>query len=52
MTNGCAAVAQVRNLAWGWAYAASVEEAKQAAVRATPGRGARLLAYAYTGAHR
>jgi hypothetical protein len=52
VTNGCAAVAQARNLAWGWAYAASLEEAKRAAVRATPGRGARVLAYACTGAHR
>jgi len=52
VTNGCAAVAQARNLAWGWAYAGSLEEAKRAAVRATPGRGARVLAYACTGAHR
>jgi hypothetical protein len=52
VTNGCAAVAQARNLAWGWAYAASLEEAKKAAVRATPGRGARVLVYACTGAHR
>ena len=52
VTNGCAAVAQARNLAWGWAYAASLEEAKRAAARATPGRGAKVLAYACTGAHR
>ncbi len=52
VTNGCAAVAQARNRAWGWAYAASLEEAKQAAVRATQGRGARVLAYTCTGAHR
>jgi hypothetical protein len=51
VTNGCAAVAQARNRAWGWGYAASLEEAKQAAVRATPGRGARVLAYTCTGAH-
>jgi hypothetical protein len=52
VSNGCAAVAQARNLAWGWAYAASLEEAKRTVVRSTPGRGARVLAYACTGAHR
>jgi hypothetical protein len=52
VTNGCAAVAQARNLAWGWAYAASLEEAKRAAVRATPGKGARVLTYVCTGASR
>lgn len=52
VTNGCAAVAQAKNLAWGWAYAASLEEAKRAAVRETPGRGARVLAYACSGAYR
>src|SRR5690606_38647301 len=40
VTNGCAAVAQAENLAWGWAYAASLEEAKRAAVRGAPGEGA------------
>jgi hypothetical protein len=52
VTNGCAAVAQAKNLAWGWGYAASLEEAKRAAVRGTPGKGARVLAYACSGAHR
>jgi hypothetical protein len=52
VTNGCAAVAQAKNLAWGWAYAASLEEAKRAAARATPGKGARVLAYACSGAYR
>jgi Domain of unknown function (DUF4189) len=52
VTNGCVAVAQAPNLAWGWAYAASLDEAERAAVRATPGRGAQVLAYACTGAHR
>lgn len=52
VSNGCAAVAQARNLAWGWAYAASLKGAKRAAVRATPGRGARVLAYACSGYHR
>jgi uncharacterized protein DUF4189 len=51
VTNGCAAVAQARNRAWGWAYAASIEEAEQEAVRSTPGRGAQVLGYACTGAH-
>ena len=50
--NGCAAVAQAKNRAWGWAYAASLEAAKRAAVRETPGKGARVLAYVCTGAHR
>lgn len=52
VTNGCAAVAQAPNLAWGWAYGASLEEAKRGAVRGTPGSGAEVLAYACTGAHR
>jgi Domain of unknown function (DUF4189) len=51
VTNGCAAVAQASNLAWGWAYGASLSEAKRAAVNATPGRGAEVLAYACTGAY-
>jgi hypothetical protein len=51
VTNGCAAVAQARNRAWGWAYAASIEEAEQEAVRSTPGHGAQVLGYACTGAH-
>jgi len=41
VTNGCAAVAQASNRAWGWAYAASLEEANRAAVRETPGKSAR-----------
>jgi uncharacterized protein DUF4189 len=52
VTNGCAAVAQASNLAWGWAYAGSLDEAKRAAVRATPGRGARVLSHVCTGAYR
>jgi hypothetical protein len=52
VTNGCAAVAQAPNLAWGWAYAASRGEAERAAVRATPGRGARVLTWTCTGAYR
>lgn len=52
VTNGCAAVAQARNLAWGWAYAASLDEAEREAVRSTPGKGARVLAYACSGAYR
>jgi hypothetical protein len=51
VTNGCAAVAQAKNRAWGWAYAASLEEAKREAVRSTPGKGARVLAHACSGAH-
>ena len=51
VTNGCAAVAQAPNRAWGWAYARSLEEAKRAAERATPGEGARALAYACSGAY-
>jgi hypothetical protein len=51
VTNGCAAVAQAKNRAWGWGYAASLEEAKRAAVRGTPGKGARVLAHACSGAH-
>jgi hypothetical protein len=52
VTNGCAAVAQAENLAWGWAYAASLEEAKRAAVRGAPGEGPRVLAWVCSGAHR
>lgn len=52
VSNGCAAVAQAKNLAWGCGYAASLEEAKRVAVRATPGKGARVLADACSGAHR
>lgn len=52
VTNGCAAVAQARNRAWGWAYAASLDEAERAAVRATPGKGARVLSHVCTGAYR
>lgn len=52
VTNGCAAVAQARNLAWGWAYAASLDEAEREAVRSTPGKGARVLAYACSGTYR
>jgi hypothetical protein len=51
VTNGCAAVAQASNLEWGWAYAASLDQAERAAVRATPGRGARVLARVCTGAY-
>jgi hypothetical protein len=52
VTNGCAAVAQAPNRAWGWAYGGSLRDAERAAVRATPGRGARVLAYACSGYHR
>jgi hypothetical protein len=52
VTNGCAAVAQAKNRAWGWAYAASLDEAKREAVRSTPGKGARVLSYACSGAYR
>jgi hypothetical protein len=51
VSNGCAAVAQAPNRAWGWAYATSLDAAKRTAVRSTPGRGARVLAYACSGAH-
>jgi len=43
---------QAKNLAWGWAYAASLEEAEREAIRSTPGKGARVLAHACSGAHR
>lgn len=52
VTNGCAAVAQASNRAWGWAYAASLEEAKRAAAGATPGDDARVLTHTCTGAYR
>jgi hypothetical protein len=52
VTNGCAAVAQASNRAWGWAYAASLEEAKRAAAGAAPGDDARVLAHTCTGAYR
>jgi len=52
VTNGCAAVAQARNRAWGWAWAASLTEAERAAVRATPGKGAKVLSHVCTGAYR
>jgi hypothetical protein len=44
-------VAQAPNRAWGWAYAASLDEAKRAAVRETPGEDAKALAYACSGAY-
>jgi hypothetical protein len=52
VTNGCVAVAQAPNRAWGWAYAASRGEAERAAVEHTPGRGARVLTWACSGAYR
>ncbi len=51
VSNGCAAVAQAPNRAWGWAYAASRVAAEREAVRSTPGKGARVLAWVCTGAH-
>ncbi|GAA0944790.1 DUF4189 domain-containing protein [Pseudonocardia zijingensis] len=52
VTNGCAAVAQASNRAWGWAYAASRAEAEREAKRSAPGKGARVIAYTCTGAYR
>jgi Domain of unknown function (DUF4189) len=52
VSNGCAAVAQAPNRAWGWAYAASRAAAEQAAVRGTPGKGARVLGWVCTGYYR
>lgn len=47
-SNGCVAVAQAPNLAWGWAYGPSRSAAENQAVSATPGDGARVLAWACT----
>jgi hypothetical protein len=51
VSNGCAAVAQAPNRAWGWSYAASRAAAERGAVRATPGKGARVLGWVCTGAY-
>jgi Domain of unknown function (DUF4189) len=52
VSNGCAAVAQASNRAWGWSYAASRAAAEQGALRATAGDGARVLGWVCTGAYR
>lgn len=51
VTNGCAAVAQAPNRAWGWAYGATRAAAEREAVRATPGSGAQVLAWVCSGAY-
>lgn len=51
VTNGCAAVAQARNRAWGWGYAASRAAAQNQAIAGTPGAGARILGWACTTGH-
>jgi hypothetical protein len=48
VTSGCAAVAQAPDLAWGWAYGPTRSAAEDEAVRSTPGRGARVLAWTCT----
>ncbi|MEJ3652654.1 DUF4189 domain-containing protein [Actinomycetes bacterium KLBMP 9759] len=46
--NGCAAVAQATNRAWGWGYATTVEGAKQKAIAGAPGKGARVIGWVCT----
>lgn len=48
VANGCAAVAQAPNRAWGWGYGASRAAAEGAAISGTPGRGARVLQWLCT----
>ncbi|GAA5165632.1 hypothetical protein GCM10023321_55880 [Pseudonocardia eucalypti] len=48
VTNGCAAVAQARNRAWGWAYAGSADRAASLARSAAPGPGARVIKWVCT----
>ncbi|MFH5211343.1 DUF4189 domain-containing protein [Antrihabitans spumae] len=49
--NGCGAVAQAPNGAWGWAYAADRAGAEASAIGATPGAGARIITWACTTGH-
>jgi hypothetical protein len=51
VANGCAAVAQAPNRAWGWGYGASRASAERAAISGTPGRGARVLQWICTTGH-
>ncbi|MFC4944642.1 DUF4189 domain-containing protein [Pseudonocardia sp. GCM10023141] len=51
VANGCAAVAQAPNRAWGWAYAASKAAAQNKAISATPGKGARIITWICTTGH-
>ncbi|WP_232662976.1 DUF4189 domain-containing protein [Pseudonocardia sp. TRM90224] len=46
--NGCAAVAQATNRAWGWGYATTIEGAKQQAISGAPGSGARVIGWVCT----
>ena len=50
--NGCAALAQAPNGALGWAYGASLDAARRAAVRATPASGSRAIGWVCTTGHR
>jgi hypothetical protein len=51
VANGCAAVAQAPNLAWGWGYGASRRAAEQQAIAGTPGSGARIVTWVCTTGH-
>jgi hypothetical protein len=51
VANGCAAVAQAPNRAWGWGYGPSRATAERAAISGTPGRGARVLQWLCTTGH-
>lgn len=52
VANGCAAVAQAPNRAWGWAWAGSRAEAERGAIKGTPAPGARIIGYVCTTGHR
>jgi len=48
VANGCAAVAQASNRAWGWAYAGSPSAAQSRAVSAAAGSRARVIKWVCT----
>ncbi|MGH3869846.1 MAG: DUF4189 domain-containing protein [Pseudonocardiaceae bacterium] len=49
--NGCGAVAQARDLSWGWARGGSLYTAESRAIANTPGYGARIVNWACTTGH-
>ena len=51
VTNGCVAIAQARNGAWGTAWSGSRAGAEQIAIDHTAGSGARVIGWACTTGH-
>lgn len=52
VANGCAALAQARNRALGWAYASTLSAAKNAAMSAAKGKSPRIVSYVCTTRYR